>query len=108
MIPLEEIKTKLNIVKAGKDVIFAEIFCYSGNHLVDIMCIIIMNTWNVGRVPNDWRDAIMIPLCKGIRELCICYCSISAVKILVGDFAVSTEFSHCGYDTAKVIIWLLV
>lgn len=46
--------------------------------------------------PKDWRDTIVMPLYKSKVGLYGFYFLLT-VTILV-----STEFSHCGYDTTKV------
>lgn len=41
---------------------------------------IILNAWNAGTVPADWRDAIGIPLYKGINKLCVHYSGIALLS----------------------------
>ena len=65
---------------AGKDGSFSKIFFFGGNNIAVVMHTVILDVWEKGKVPKDWRDAIMIPLYKGKGagkgEVCgILFCS---------------------------------
>lgn len=91
---LDEVKQsikRLNIGKApGSDGILPELFVHGGDHLHSIMHSYICKIWSEDSVPDDWVNAIMIPIFKnkGLREECGNYRGIAllvaAGKILAG------------------------
>ena len=65
---LEEVRTsisKLNLGKAaGRDGLFSEIFRFGGDHIAVVMRAVILDLWEKGEVPKNWRDAIMFHCTK--------------------------------------------
>ena len=75
---------KLKLGKApGSDGIRAEMVKYGGEAMIDILVRICQMAWEVGRVPEDWTLAVIVPLYKGkgCRDVCMSYRGISLLSI---------------------------
>ena len=66
---LEEVECAISKLKTGKspgiDGIPPELLRYGGPVLYKALCAVIHDVWEIGEVPQDWRDAIMVVLYKG-------------------------------------------
>lgn len=67
----------------GIDGLPAEIFCYGGIYLSQLMHDLTVKIWIDGEVPKDWRDATIIPIYKGkgAQELCGNYKRIALLSL---------------------------
>lgn len=61
---------RLNMGKAaGIDGITAEMLKYGGEEMISIMHRICQMAWEQGRVPGDWKKAVIVPIYKGKRSV---------------------------------------
>ncbi len=67
----------------GMDGITAEMLKYGGDAVVEWMLLICECAWKGGKVPNDWKKAITVPLYKGkgSRSECSSYRGISLLSV---------------------------
>ena len=74
---------KLNLGKAaGSDGISAELLKGDGSIVVDWLLELIEEVWRTGVVPQDWKDAELVPLYKkGDRMKCDNYRGISLLSV---------------------------
>ncbi len=70
---------------AGMDGTTAEMLKYGVDTVVEWMLFICEQTWKKGEVPDDWKKAIVVPLCKGkdSRSECSSYRGISLLSVPV-------------------------
>ena len=67
----------------GKCEIPAEIWKYGGTEIVSKLHQLILSVWSEENVPQDWKDASIVPIFKkGSRKDCGNYRGVSLLKIL--------------------------
>jgi transcription elongation factor Elf1 len=67
---------------AGKDEITAEMLKHGGQPLVDRLHELVLAIWEDETVPQEWRDAVIIPLPKkGDRQICDNWRGISLLSV---------------------------
>ena len=84
---LGEILTAISNISEGKapgrDGIPAEIWKYGGNRLTECLQKLVEMIWETGKVPQDWKDADIIPIFKkGDKRDCGNYRGISLLSIV--------------------------
>ena len=83
---IEEVRAAIGRIKRGKacgaDGVFGEMLRSGGELLVNRMHGLILKVWRQEHVPEDWRDAVVIPLFKkGDRKVCDNYRPISLLSV---------------------------
>ncbi len=68
---------------AGMDGITAEMLKYGDDAVVESMLLICEQAWKNGKVPDDWKKAIIVPLYKGkgSRSECSSYRGVSLLSV---------------------------
>ncbi|KAJ0183432.1 hypothetical protein K1T71_001408 [Dendrolimus kikuchii] len=85
-ITLEEIEWSIRSLKNGKavgiDSVSAEMIKYGGTCVRDAFLSLCNLCWRTGKVPKDWRRAVIVPLYKGkgSRMECASYRAISLIS----------------------------
>ena len=83
----KEIRRAVKKLKVGKaprsDGIRAEMLKYGEEKIINILIRICQMAWEVGKVPEDWTLAVIVPLYKGkgCRDVCASYRGISLLSI---------------------------
>lgn len=78
----EAIKTLKNNKAPGKDEISAELLKKGGDVVIDKMWELIQKVWDKEEMPNDWQEAIVVPIHKkGDKEDCSNFRGISLLSI---------------------------
>ena len=83
---VEEVRAAIGKIKRGKacgaDGVYGEMLRSGGEALVVRMHGLIVKIWRQEHVPQDWRDAVVIPLFKkGDRKVCDNYRPISLLSV---------------------------
>ena len=99
---LKEFDAALSLMKNGKtpgaDLITAEMLKAGGCDLSSRLHALFVAVWISGHVPNDWRDAIFIPIPnKGDLSVCDNYRGIALLSIVGKLFAkiILARLDHC-------------
>ncbi len=68
---------------AGMDGIIAGMLKYGGDAVVEWILVICESAWKEGKVPDDWKKVIIVPLYKGkgSRSECSSYRGISLLSV---------------------------
>ena len=78
---IEEVKgsKKLkNNKAAGADGIHPELIKYGGNELLNRMCELVRQIWEEERIPEEWKETIIVPIHKrGDKDGCENYRGIA-------------------------------
>ena len=88
----------------GRDGILSEIWKHSGPKLTDCLYKLMQKVWDTQRVPQDWKDASMVPLYKkSDRKNCGNYHGISLLYTASKIFSRVLLIPLNAYITPKVL-----
>ena len=120
---MEEVRTALSHLTGnragGSSGILPEMVKVCSNELLEYLVKLFTHVWNSGSVPQDWRDALLIPVPKkGDLSLCDNWRGISLLEVVGKVFAKIIQRrlqvlvedvvadSQCGFDQVMaVLIW---
>jgi hypothetical protein len=49
---------------AGTDGVYPELIKYGGNKLLNRICELVREIWEEGRIPEEWKETIIVPIYK--------------------------------------------
>ena len=76
------IKKLKNNRASGNNGITAELLKAGPTELVDWLSELLQQVWSSGRVPQDWKDSVLVPVFKkNDRLICDNYCGISLLSV---------------------------